>query len=96
MAFGYVVAQISVTDPDAYKDYIALVLPTIEAFGGEFLARGGKSESYEGQPAGDRNVIIRFPSYTAAHNWYHSDKYAHAKSIRMSASSSVQTIIEGV
>lgn len=96
MPFGYVVAQIKVNDPQAYQGYIKLVLPTIEAYGGEFLARGGKSQSYEGEPAGDRNVIIRFPSYESAQNWYHSDEYAHAKSIRMSASSSVQTIIEGV
>lgn len=96
MAYGYVVAQINVNDPETYQGYIKLVLPTIEAYGGEFLARGGKSQSYEGEPAGDRNVIIRFPSYDAAHDWYHSDEYAHAKSIRMSASSSVQTIIEGV
>lgn len=96
MPFGYVVAQIKVNDPEVYQGYIKLVLPTIEAYGGEFLARGGKSQSYEGESAGDRNVIIRFPSYKAAQDWYHSDEYAHAKSIRMSASSSVQTIIEGV
>jgi len=96
MAFGYVIAQIKVTDPDTYADYIALVLPTIERYGGEFLVRGGKSESHEGIPPGDRNVIIRFPSYEAARDWYHSDIYADAKRLRMSASTSVQTIVEGV
>jgi len=96
MPSGYVVAQINMHNPEIYKSYIELVLPTIEAYGGEFLARGGKSISYEGEPVGDRNVIIRFPSYDAACHWYHSDEYAHAKSIRMSASTSVQTIIEGV
>lgn len=96
MSFGYVVAQIKVNDPDTYRNYITLVLPTIEVYGGEFLARGGRAVSYEGDPPGDRNVIIRFPSFDAAHNWYHSAEYAAAKKIRMSASTSVQTIIEGV
>jgi len=96
MAYGYVVAQISVTDPEQYKRYIALVLPTIEVFGGEFLARGGKSVSYESDPVGDRNVIIRFPSYENAHNWYHSEEYREAKQLRQSASVSIQNIIEGV
>ena len=41
-------------------------------------------------------VVIRFPSYQAAQDWYHSDEYAEAKAIRMSASTSVQTIIEGL
>jgi len=96
MAHGYVVAQINVTDPVQYKKYIALVQPTIEIFGGEFLARGGKSVSYESEPIGDRNVIIRFPSYESAYNWYHSDEYKEAKKLRQSASISIQNITEGI
>ena len=96
MAAGYVIAQIDVTDPETYNGYIALVGPTIEKFGGEFLVRGGKSESHEGTPPGDRTVVIRFPSYQAARDWYHSEDYAPARKVRMSASTSVQTIVEGV
>ena len=96
MAYGYVIAQITVTDPAAYQRYVALVEPIVQKFGGEFLVRGGQSESFEGTPPGDRNVIIRFPSYAAAQKWYGSDDYAEAKALRMSASSSVQTIVEGV
>lgn len=96
MAYGYVIAQINVHDADNYAEYIKQVLPTIEVYGGEFLVRGGQSESFEGTPPGDRNVIIRFPSYQAAQDWYHSEEYAPAKKMRMAASSSVQTIVEGV
>ncbi|MGR3513163.1 MAG: DUF1330 domain-containing protein [Paracoccaceae bacterium] len=96
MAFGYVIAQITVTDPKAYPDYVAMVQPIVAKFGGEFLVRGGRSESYEGKPPGDRNVVIRFPSYDAARDWYHSPDYVEAKALRMSASTSVQTIVEGV
>jgi len=96
MAYGYVIAQITVTDPDAYPEYMAQVGPTIAAYGGEFLVRGGRATSYEGAPPGDRNVIIRFPSYDAAQAWYHSPEYAPAKALRMAASTSVQTIVEGV
>ena len=96
MSFGYVIAQITVTDPVAYPRYVAMVQPIIEKFGGEFLVRGGKSENYEGEAPGDRNVVIRFPSYEVARDWYHSDDYAAAKRLRMAASTSVQTIVEGV
>lgn len=96
MAFGYVIAQITVTDPKSYPDYVAMVQPIVAKFGGEFLVRGGRSESHEGTPPGDRNVVIRFPSYDAARDWYHSPDYAEAKALRMSASTSVQTIVEGV
>lgn len=96
MAYGYVVAQINVTDTDNYAAYVKQVLATIEVYGGEFLVRGGKSVSFEGTPPGDRNVVIRFPSYQSALDWYHSAEYAPAKKLRMAASTSVQTIVEGV
>lgn len=96
MPLGYVIAQINVTDHETYPKYIAMVQPTIGAFGGTFIVRGGRSESYEGTPPGDRNVVIQFPSYEAAQSWYHSEKYSQAKALRMSASTSVQTIVEGV
>ena len=96
MPMGYVVAQISVTDPEAYPAYVAKVQPIIEKFGGAFLVRGGKSVSYEGTPPGDRTVVIQFPTYQAAMDWYHSEDYAEAKAMRMAASTSVQTIVEGV
>ena len=70
MPKGYVIAQISVSDPDTYAKYIKLVLPTIEHFGGAFLVRGGRAESYEGEPPGDRHVVIQFPSYKNAQDWY--------------------------
>lgn len=96
MAYGYVIAQIEVTDPETYPGNRAMVEPIVKRFGGEFLGRGGRAESHEGTPPGDRNVIIRFPSYEAARDWYHSADYADAKALRMSASTSVQTIVEGV
>ena len=96
MAFGYVIAQISVTDAEAYPDYVAQVEPIVRKFGGEFLVRGGRAESYESEPLGDRNVVIRFPDFEAAQAWYHSDDYAGAKALRIAASTSIQTIVEGV
>ena len=96
MVPGYVIAQIRVTDAETYPTYVAMVQKIIEKFGGEFLVRGGRSESHEGTPHGDRHVVIRFPSFQAAKDWYHSPDYTEAKALRMSVSSSVQTIVEGV
>ena len=96
MAKGYVVASINVTDPDRYGSYVAMVLPTIQGFGGHFLARGGQAETHENPAHGDRHVIIEFPSFQAAKDWYNSEEYAEAKALRQSASTSIQTIVEGV
>ncbi len=96
MAYGYVIAQITVTNAQVYPRYVAMVQPILDLFGGEFLVRGGQASVFEGPAAGDRNVVIRFPSFEAAQGWYHSEAYAAAKALRMSASTSVQTIVEGV
>lgn len=96
MPRGYVIGQITVTNPEVYKTYVSMVLPTIEKFGGRFLVRGGAATCYEGTPPGSRNVIIEFPSVQNAHDWYNSKDYAAAKALRMSASTSVQTIVEGI
>ncbi|MEM7321366.1 MAG: DUF1330 domain-containing protein, partial [Pseudomonadota bacterium] len=39
MAFGYVVAQISVTNSETYPEYVAMVEPIVKRFGGEYLVR---------------------------------------------------------
>jgi len=95
MPAGYVIAQITVTDPVAYKDYVAAVTPIIAEFDGEYLVRGGPAEFFEGDPVGERTVVIRFPSLQAARDWYHSEAYAPVKAMRQRASTSLQTIVEG-
>lgn len=96
MAHGYVIAHIHVTHPEKYPEYMKKVNGIVEKFGGEFLVRGGRAEFFEGTPPGERVVVARFPSYEKALEWYHSDDYAEAKALRMAASTSVQTIVEGI
>ena len=66
MSKAYVVAEITVTDPLAYEEYRKLVLPTVLAFGGQFLVRGGTRIQCEGLDDAHhdqmRTVILEFPS----------------------------------
>lgn len=96
MAPGYVIAMIDVTDAKAYRAYVAAVTPVVERFGGEFLVRGGRSETVEGESPGSRIVVIRFPSYQAARDWYFSEDYVGPKAMRQAASTSVQILAEGL
>ena len=96
MAKGYWIVRVTVKDKQGYPDYLTAARPAFEKFGAQFLVRGGRSEAHEGTPPGDRNVIIRFPSFEKAREWNPAPDYAEAKALRMSASSSVQTIVEGV
>jgi len=95
MPSGYVIAQINVTDPEAYKDYVCAVSPIVEKYGGEYLVRGGPAQHFEAEPIGERTVVIRFPTLQAASDWYHSEEYAPVRAMRQAASTSLQTLVEG-
>ena len=93
-AKGYWIVHVTVTDPDAYAEYVRLDTPVIEAHGGRFLVRGGGADAPEG-PQKDRHVVVEFPDIEAARACYHSDAYQKAARIRMANSDSDIVIIEG-
>jgi uncharacterized protein (DUF1330 family) len=93
---AYVIADIDVQDPVRYADYRAMVPASIEAYGGRFLARGGKVESLEGPWQPKRTVILEFPSVERAKAWWDSEEYAPAKALRRSASQGSLILLEGL
>lgn len=93
---GYLIVQVEVNDPDVYETYKAQVPPTLAAYGGEFVVRGGELEVLEGTWPMPRAVVIRFPSVERAKAWYNSPEYAGPKALRQSASRGNIIIVEGV
>ena len=93
---AYVIADIDVQDPVRYADYRAMVPASIEAYGGRFLARGGKVESLEGPWRPNWTVIVEFPSVERAKAWWDSEEYAPAKALRRSASQGSLILLEGL
>jgi uncharacterized protein (DUF1330 family) len=93
---AYVIAIVDVKDPVRYEDYRKTVLPTITAFGGKFIARGGHTEVLEGTWAPRRMVILEFPSVERAKVWWSSPEYAGPKALRQATSEGTLILIEGV
>jgi uncharacterized protein (DUF1330 family) len=94
MAKGYWIARVDVSDPEAYKSYVAANAVPLAEFGGRFLVRGGRAEAKEGMWRA-RQVIIEFPSYEAALACYHAPGYREALKLREAASDGDLLIIEG-
>ena len=69
---AYVIANVTVKDPVRYEDYRRLVTPTLEKYGGRFIARGGGIEVLEGDWHPNRLVLVEFPSVAAAREWWNS------------------------
>jgi uncharacterized protein (DUF1330 family) len=94
MAKGYWIGRVNVTNPEAYKKYVAANGPVFASYNARFLIRGGQFEAVEGE-ARARNVVIEFPSYQAALECYHSAEYAYAMAHRIGAGVADILIIEG-
>ena len=93
---AFVIALVDVKDPSRYEGYRQMVLPTITAYGGRFIARGGRTEVLEGAWAARRVVIVEFPSLERATEWWSSPEYAEAKALRQATSEGTLIVVEGV
>lgn len=79
------IANVQVTDAEAYGRYAKAAGPVIAAHGGVFLTRGGRYVQLEGNDR-PRNVVARFPSLEAAVACYHSPEYQAARAHAINAS----------
>ena len=95
MPKGYVIARVTVTNPEAYAEYVALASEAIKAYGGKPLMRGGRTEVLEGESR-PRNVVIEFESYEKAVAYYNSPEYKKAKKARENAGVADMIAVEGV
>jgi uncharacterized protein (DUF1330 family) len=97
MAAGYVIVEMKISDPERYKAYMAAAPATIAAAGGEYLVRGGRHESLEGdwQPA--RLAVLKFPSFEQAKAWYDGERYRAARANRAGATEYFNmVVVEGM
>jgi uncharacterized protein (DUF1330 family) len=92
---AYVIVDIDVKDPTTYKEYIALAPATVEAYGGKYLARAGRTEKFEGDWVPKRLVILKFESLERAREWLDSAEYGPIKRLRHEAAVSNMVAIEG-
>jgi uncharacterized protein (DUF1330 family) len=93
---AYVIADVEVTNPEAYADYSRQVPATIAAFGGEFAVRGGRCQPLEGGWEPSRLVILRFDNVERAQAWYDSPEYRAILPIRAQNSRGRIVLVEGV
>ena len=93
---AYVIVDINVTDPVRYEDYKRLAAPTVELYGGKYSARGGKTETLEGDWSPNRLVILQFEDAEQAKNWHNSMEYSKAKGLRHETAISKMVVMDGV
>ena len=93
---AYVVTEIEVLDPVRYEDYKKMSPVSIQAYGGRFIVRGGKTETLEGKWSPKRFVVIEFPSVERAKACWSSAEYAAAKKLRQEIARTEMIVVESL
>ena len=93
--YGYAIFNIKISNPENYKEYVDKVKPIAEKYGGEYIVRGGVNVVIEGSWKHPRTIVIKFPSYEKAMEWYNSDEYQPIKQIRLDNAETNAIIIQG-
>ncbi len=93
---AYIIVDIDVRDAQSYDRYKEVAPPSIAAFGGRYLARGGRTELLEGEWTPKRLVILEFANVERAKEWLNSREYREARAMRQRAAYTNIVVIEGV
>ncbi len=96
MSSAYIIANVTVTNPEQYEDYKKWSSAAMVAHNAEVCVRGGKVEVLEGDWQPDRMVILKFPSLEAARRFDASPEYGKARAVRQDAVIMRMVIVEGI
>lgn len=91
---AYIVATVTIQDPETFARYGQAISGLSEAFGGERLVGGPVAEILEGEGrTGERVVVTRFPDPDAARAYIASERYQAARALREGAAQVVMRLL---
>lgn len=95
---AYILVQATVTDPEGFKAYNALLPPIYAKYGGTYLALtpAPRVEVAEGTAENRSIVLARFPSKEAAWGFWKSPEYEAAKKLREGKGTFFVTVLDGM
>ena len=91
----YMIVDITVHDPEAYKEYAKLVPSFIKKHRGRYLVRSSESEVREGSWEPGRMVVLEFPSKSEAIAFLDDPEYQPVAAIRHAAATTNLIVVEG-
>jgi uncharacterized protein (DUF1330 family) len=81
----YFIVNSTITDPAKLDEYVAAAGATLGGHEMTLRVVSNEAETIEGQPAGERIVIIEFPDREAFRGWYDSPAYQAIIGLRMAS-----------
>jgi uncharacterized protein (DUF1330 family) len=93
---AYIIIDLEITDPVNYEEYKKLAGATVQKYGGQYIVRGGKWETLEGDWKPKRIVVLQFENAERAKAWLNSPEYAEPRKMRHCTARTQMIVVEGV
>lgn len=90
----YVIAQISITDRNAYNKYQAGFLDVFAKFKGQLLAADENPQIFEGEWDKEKVILMKFPDENAFREWAFSAEYQEIAKDRKAGSNGVVLLVK--
>lgn len=92
---AYLIATMTIHDPETYRKYTAQTPALVARHGGKFLTRGDAVTALEGPPFTERMVIVEFPTQAHVQALFDDPAYQDAAAFRRAASVGRMIVQEG-
>ena len=96
MSSAFIIAHVTVTNPQQYEEYKKWSSVAMQAHGAEVCVRGGKVEVLEGDWSPERLVVLKFPDVASAKRFNDSPEYGAARASRQGAAVMRMVLVEGM
>ena len=91
---SFLLAEIDVTDPEMYREYVRKASPIVRDHGGEYILRSDSIAPLTGDWTPRRLVLIRFDSRADMQACFSSQEYRQIKHLREQSTTSRSVVIE--
>ena len=93
---GYVIVNTEVTDEETYAEFTGRIVGVVEAYGGKYLVRGGRTEHRYGEWQPGRVVVIEFASFEQASAFADSPEFTELRELIDRSAKARMILAEGV
>jgi uncharacterized protein (DUF1330 family) len=92
---AYLIVYMTISNPEQLKKYQAVTPTALAKYDGRFLVRGGPKVTVEGPEEQRRVVVVEFPSFKRAQEFWDSPEYRAAVELRKGAAIFNAVIVAG-
>jgi uncharacterized protein (DUF1330 family) len=93
---AYLVVYMTISNPEQLRKYQAVTPAAIAKYDGRFLVRGGPKVTVEGPEEQRRVVVVEFPTFKRAQEFWDSPDYRAARELRAGAAAFNAVIVDGL